>query len=386
VGTVGVGIMNSMAFSLLANNSLELDRSQEMELTIGSLSIFVGPSGSSRLSDSTQPGPSASKPEIEIIVESSEGSSSEVNSPVSLGKTPIAEGDKIRENFDSEERTRQTHNSARDFAVGSSGISKVHQLCVIITQAEEENNNEGSKKVDRQVDKVKEHNKKDKEKVHVSAGEWRMIKSAINHGTEVPEGSRREVLMGYQYALYQHRKKLREERYAVLQNNNSISREEYWDDYSEDSEYSRERRGDPKHSRGATARSREERYSRSPTPQLEEEKDDFMQETPKAALIAAQAYLLTTRPEPGDSREDMHRAAIRSLRIVESTIREKGLDTKSASYKEKQKEKLRYNFADNEYSESSEEERQQKRKEDARNIIAQARVNKSRHAWREENY
>jgi hypothetical protein len=71
---------------------------------------------------------------------------------------------------------------------------------------------------------------------------------------------------------------------------------------------------------------------------------------------------------------------------VESKIREKGPETKSTSYKEKQKEKLRYNFADNEYSESSEEERRQKRKEDARNIIAQARVNKSRHAWREENY
>jgi hypothetical protein len=213
-----------------------------------------------------------------------------------------------------------------------------------------------------------------------------MIKSAINHGTEVPEGSRREVLIGYQYALYQYRKKLREERDAVLQNNNSISREEYWDDYSEDSEYSRERRGDPKHSRGATTRSREERYSRSPTPQLEEEKDDFMQETPEAALIAAQTYLLTTRPEPEDPREDMHRAAIQSLGIVESKIREKGLDTKSTSYKEKQKEKLRYNFADNEYSESSEEERRQKRKEDVRNIIAHARVNKSRHAWREENY
>jgi hypothetical protein len=242
--------MNSTAFSLLANSSSELDGSQEMELTIGSLGIFVGPSGSSRLSDSVKPDPSASKPETEVMLESSEGFSSEVNSPVSLGKTPITEGDKIQENFESKERARQTNNSARDFAVGSSGISKVHQLCVIITEAEEENKNEGSKKVDRQVDKIKEHNKKDKEKVHISAGEWRMIKSAINHGTEVPEGSRREVIMGYQYALYQHRKKLREERDTVLQNNNSVSREEYWDDYSEDSEYSRERRGDPKHNRG----------------------------------------------------------------------------------------------------------------------------------------
>jgi hypothetical protein len=185
--------------------------------------------------------------------------------------------------------------------------------------------------------------------------------------------------MGYQYALYQHRKKLREERDMIFQDNNSISREEYWDDYIEDSEYSRERHGDPKHNRGATARSREEGYSRSPTLQREEEKDDFIQE-PEAALIAAQAYLLTTRPEPRDPREDMHRAAIRSLEIVENKIRGKGPETKSTSYKEKQKEKLRYNFADNEYSESSEEERQQKRKEDARNIIAHARVNKSRHA------
>jgi hypothetical protein len=65
---------------------------------------------------------------------------------------------------------------------------------------------------------------------------------------------------------------------------------------------------------------------------------------------------------------------------VENKIRGKGPETKSTSYKEKQKEKLRYNFADNEYSESSEEERRQKRKEDARNIIALARVNKSCHA------
>jgi hypothetical protein len=93
-----------------------------------------------------------------------------------------------------------------------------------------------------------------------------MIKSAINHDTEVPKGSRREVLMGYQYALYQHRKKLREERDMVFQNNNNISREEYWEDYSKDFEYSRERRRDPKHNREAISRSRKERYSRSPTP------------------------------------------------------------------------------------------------------------------------
>jgi hypothetical protein len=256
--------MNSTAFSLLANSSAEVDKNQEKELTIGSLNIFIGPSGSSRLSDLTKPDPSASKPETVVMLESSEGSSSEVNSSVSLGEAKTAEGDNIQEKLDLEETTHKTHNSTRDFAAGSSGVSKrIHQLCVIITEAEEDNNNEG---VDKQVDKVKECKKREKEKVCVSAGEWRIIMSAINHGTEVPEGSRREVLMGYQYALHQHKKKLREERDMFYQDNNNVSKGEYWDDYSEDSEYSRERRGDPKHNRGAAAQSREERYSRSITP------------------------------------------------------------------------------------------------------------------------
>jgi hypothetical protein len=288
VGTNGVGIMNLTAFLLLANSSTEVNENQETELTIESLSILIGHSGSTYLSDSTKPDLSAREPETVVMLESSEGSSSEVNSLVSLGEAKIAEGDKIRKKLDLEETTRKTHNSTRDFAAGSNGVSKrVHQLCVIIIEAEEENNNEGSKGADKQVNKVKERNKKEKEKVHVSAGEWKIIMSAINHGTEVPEGSRREVLMGYQYALHQHRKKLREERDMFFQDNNSMSREEYWDDYSEDSEYNRERQRDPKHNRGATTQSREERYSRSITPQLEKEEEDFVQETPEAALIAA---------------------------------------------------------------------------------------------------
>jgi hypothetical protein len=46
-----------------------------------------------------------------------------------------------------------------------------------------------------------------------------------------------------------------------------------------------------------------------------------MQETPKAALIAAQAYLLTTQPKPGDPREQMHQATIRSLGLVEEKLK-----------------------------------------------------------------
>jgi hypothetical protein len=50
------------------------------------------------------------------------------------------------------------------------------------------------------------------------------------------------------------------------------------------------------------------------------------------------------------------------------------------------KEEFKRKPLQNETSESSGDEKQQKRKEDARNIIAQVRVNNSRYAWREENY
>jgi hypothetical protein len=76
--------MNSMTFLLLANSNPEVNESQEMELTIGSLSIYVGPSGSTRLLDLAKLDPSARKDERIAISGSSVDSSSKVNSPVSL--------------------------------------------------------------------------------------------------------------------------------------------------------------------------------------------------------------------------------------------------------------------------------------------------------------
>jgi hypothetical protein len=129
MGTLGVGIMNSMAFSLSASNNSQVDEiqipfgtidfqphqssftqvfesmDQDMDLMIGSLNFCVGSLGSIRLSDPMKMGPSASEPETVAISESTEGSSSEVNSPVSLAKVKegkIAGGDKTMENFDLE--------------------------------------------------------------------------------------------------------------------------------------------------------------------------------------------------------------------------------------------------------------------------------------------
>jgi hypothetical protein len=42
MGSRGVGIMNLTAFLFLANSSPEIDESQKMELTIGSLSFYIG--------------------------------------------------------------------------------------------------------------------------------------------------------------------------------------------------------------------------------------------------------------------------------------------------------------------------------------------------------
>jgi hypothetical protein len=96
--------MNSTTFSLLANGNPEVDENQisfgtvnfqphqsnftpifesmdqDMDLTIGSLNFRIGSLGSIRLSDLAKPGSSASDFKTVAMSDSSEGSSSEVNS------------------------------------------------------------------------------------------------------------------------------------------------------------------------------------------------------------------------------------------------------------------------------------------------------------------
>jgi hypothetical protein len=225
------------------------------------------------------------------------------------------------EKLDIEETVGQSYSSQKDFIIQTDGVSgNIQQLCVIITEAAEENDHAGSTTIDAQVDKSRSNSKKEKEKIHVSTGEWRIIMSAINHGTEVPANSRREVLMGYQYALHQHKKKLREERdeFRRSQENNSVSSRACWDEYSEASESSRDRHRDPKYNRRTTTL--EEDHTRGISARTSDEEEDFLQETPEAALVAAQAYLLTKQQEPRDPREHMHQAAIRNLGLVEDRL------------------------------------------------------------------
>jgi hypothetical protein len=61
--------------------------------------------------------------------------------------------------------------------------------------------------------------------------------------------------MGYQYALHQDKKKLREEKNKIRrsQENNSVSSGVYWDEYNEASDSCRQRYQEPKHNRRTTA-------------------------------------------------------------------------------------------------------------------------------------
>jgi hypothetical protein len=352
--------MNLMAFSLLANINPEVDGNQEMELTIGSLNFLVGSSDSTRLSDPAKLDPSAREIKTIAMSGSSVGSSSKVNSQVSFTTAEntgekIEELDETMEKLDIGETVDQSYPSQKDFITRSGGVSgNIHQLWVIITEAAEDNDPADNAATHAQVNELRSNNKKEKEKIHVSTGEWRIIMSAINHGIEVPANSRREVLMGYQYALHQHKKKLQEEKENMRrsQENNSVSSGAYWDEYSEASDSSIERYREPKHNRRTIARAREENRTKSISAYPSDDEEDFVQETPEAALVATQAYLLTTQPEPGDPREHMHEAAIRSLGLVEERLRKHSLEKKTTCYEDKGKESIKYQSSQSQTSDS----------------------------------
>jgi hypothetical protein len=146
--------MKSTAFLLLANNSSEVDENQKMELMIGSLSFYVGPLGSTRLSDPNKLDPSASKIKTITMSGSSVGSSSEVNSPVSFAtaentKRKIEEFDEAWEELNIGGIVDKSYDSQRDFATRSGGVSRnIHQLCVIITEAAEEKDHADNAEID----------------------------------------------------------------------------------------------------------------------------------------------------------------------------------------------------------------------------------------------
>jgi hypothetical protein len=210
---------------------------QDMDLMIGSLNFRVGSLGSIRLSDPTKPDSSTSEHETIAISESSEDSSSEVNSPVSLTEAEegkIAGGDKIMENFDLEvqledlmicyddtsDQSTHTWNtglelSEDDNSIFSSHNSKLdnrYQILAITGDNSKELDDNSNPvlnpaNINRGENHLAEGETADslatRVKVRLAADEWREIKTAVEHGMPIPTNSSQNMLLEYHYALRQ---------------------------------------------------------------------------------------------------------------------------------------------------------------------------------------
>jgi hypothetical protein len=251
--------MNSMAFLPLANSNPEVDEIQipfgtvdfqphqsnftqvfesmeeDMDLMIESLNFRVGSLGSICLLDPVKLGPSANESKTIVMSESSEGSSSEVNSPVSFveaEKGKIAKGDETIENFDLEVQLEDLmiyHDDTSDkstdtwktglelheedsliFSSFNSKFDNRYQVLAIIgvnSEELDENNNPvlNPANVNRGANYLAEGETVDSlatmEKIRLSVDKWRTIKRAVEHGTPIPTHASKNMLLGYHYSL-----------------------------------------------------------------------------------------------------------------------------------------------------------------------------------------
>jgi hypothetical protein len=271
VGTLGVGIMNLMAFSLPANSNSKVDENQisfgtidfqlhpptltpvfasldqEMDLMIGSLNFCVESLGSIRLSDSTKSDPSASKTVTIAMSESSVGSSSEVNSSVSFATTEniggkIEELDETMDNLDLGDQSEDFMICCDDISEKSTDTWKtgleLHEdnqtnlsscssmfdnqyqvLAIIGDNSEELDDNNNPANINRGENHLVEGDTAEslanRVKVRLSAEEWNTIKTAIEHGTAIPAEASQNLLLGYHYALRKQSKQLERERSEI---------------------------------------------------------------------------------------------------------------------------------------------------------------------------
>jgi hypothetical protein len=169
------------------------------------------------------------------MLESSEGSSSEVNSSVSLAEVEegkIAGGNETMENFDLEAQLKNLmiyHNDTSDqstytwktglelsecdnsiFSSYNGKLDNRYQILAITGDNSEEldeNNNPvlNPANINRGANHLAEGETADtlatREKVQLSVDEWRTIKTAVEHGTPIPTNSSKNMFLGYHYAL-----------------------------------------------------------------------------------------------------------------------------------------------------------------------------------------
>jgi hypothetical protein len=183
--------------------------------------------------------------------ESSAGSSSEANSPVSFATTKItgekiAELDETMENLDLEDQLEDLmicHHDASDkstdtwktglelhednetiFSSFTSKFDNRYQVLAIVGDNSEEfdeNSNPvlNPANVNRGANHLAEGETADslvsREKVRLSADEWKIIKIAIEHDVPIPTDASKNMLLGYHYALRQQSKQRASERSEI---------------------------------------------------------------------------------------------------------------------------------------------------------------------------
>jgi hypothetical protein len=136
----------------------------------------------------------------------------------------------------------------------------------------------------------------------------------------IPTNASKNMLLGYHYALRQQSKQLAKERIEIQKRRDSaIAASDAARRAHSDASYTNNKR----HRRhGSRFENLEYSERQSLSKNLDssflsvDEQGNIIPKTPEAALVVAQAYLHTTRPNPGDPREHMHRAALQGLKMV----------------------------------------------------------------------
>jgi hypothetical protein len=159
-----------------------------------------------------------------------------------------------------------------------------------------------------------------REKIRLSVDEWKIINTAVEHCTPIPNNPSKNMLFGYNYALRQQLKLLTKEKIKVQKRKDTaIAASDAAHRARSDASYTNTKRH-RRHSSRYENLEYSDRQSLSKNLDSSflsvDEQGDIIPKTPKAALVAAQAYLHTTRPSPGDPREHMHRAALQGLKMV----------------------------------------------------------------------
>jgi hypothetical protein len=157
-------------------------------------------------------------------------------------------------------------------------------------------------------------------KIRLSAEDWNTIKVAIEHGAAIPADASKEVLLGHQYALRRQSRQLAKERSEIQKRRDSaIAASAALHEARSNASHTNSKRHN-RHCSGTNNLEHSDRRNLSRNIDSSflsvDEQGNIMPKTPEAALVAAQTYLYTTQPNPGDPREHMHRAALQCLKLV----------------------------------------------------------------------